>query len=264
MTLTPEEVSSEASRLLAAADAARTTALPSLLYPALTIGEGYAIQDEGVIQRVERGDRVIGAKLGLTSRAKQEAMGIDEVAVGTVLAGTLEAADGEIGLGAYIHPRVEPEIVFRMKTALAGPGVGVSEALAATAAVGCGFEVIDSRFDDFRFTLADAVADNTSAAGVVLGSTWVAPYEVADLSRTEVLLEADGEEIAAATGAAVLGHPAAAVAALANWLGQRGRMIEPGWLVLSGGITDAAPLVPGRRFVASFGRLGSVSVHGVE
>lgn len=264
VTLTADEIASLACGLVAAADAGRTTAPPTRLHPSLTLADAYAIQDAGVVQRVERGDRVVGAKLGLTSRAKQEAMGIDEVAVGTVLASTLESAETPIDLGRFVHPRVEPEIVFRIGAELAGPGIGIPEALAATALVGCGFEVIDSRFDDFRFTLADAVADNTSAAAVVLGSTWVTPAEAADLARTEVRLEVDEEKIATATGAAILGHPAAAVAALANWLGERGRAIEPGWLVLSGAITDAVPLTAGRRFVASFGRLGLVSVNGVE
>jgi 2-oxo-3-hexenedioate decarboxylase len=260
ITLSPEEIEAEARRLVAAAAAHRTTRLPSATHPELTIEDGYAIQGAAVAQRVESGDRVIGAKLGLTSRAKQEAMGLDEVAVGMVLASTVETPDAPIDLRRYIHPRAEPEIVFRMGERLAGPGVGPTEVLAAAAGIGCGFELIDSRFEDFRFGMADVIADNTSAAGLVLGSDWVAPESIPDLADVEMVLYVNGERADAATGAAILGHPAIAVAELADWLGARGRAIEPGWLVWSGAMTAPVPLTPGLTVAATFGGIGSAVV----
>lgn len=260
VTLTADEIASEAARLVEAADTRRTTDLPSLAHPALTIEDGYAIQAAAVDLRVQGGDRVIGWKLGLTSRAKQEAMGLDAPAVGVVLASTLEPTETPIDLGRYIHPRVEPEIVFRMGDRLAGPGVGIPDVLAATEAIGCGFEVIDSRFEDFKFGMADVIGDNTSAAGLVLGPTWVPARSVPDLALVGMVLDVGGDQVATAAGAAILGHPAGAVAWLANWLGERGQAIEPGGLVLSGGMTDAVPLAPGRTVTATFGRLGSVVV----
>lgn len=224
------------------------------------IGDGYAIQAALVAKQVAAGDRVIGAKLGLTSKAKQKTMGIDEPAYGVVLASTLLPSEEAVDLGRFIHPRVEPEIVFRMGASLAGPGVGIPDVLAATESIGCGFEVIDSRYANFKFTLPDVVADNTSAAGVVLGPTWVAPSSIPDLALVGVLLEADGVQVATAAGAAILGHPAGAVAVLANWLGARGLALEPGWLVMSGGMTDAVPLAAGHSVTATFAYLGSLTV----
>ena len=108
----------------------------------------------------------------------------------------------------------------------------------------------------------DIVADNTAAAKVVLGSVQVDPGGL-DLSLVGVALEVDGEQVAAATGAAVMGHPAAAVALLANWLGSRGRCIEAGWTIFSGSVTAPAPLVAGSHVTATFDHLGTVTVHGV-
>jgi 2-keto-4-pentenoate hydratase len=136
--------------------------------------------------------------------------------------------------------------------------VSAHDVLDATAWVAGGLEVIDSRYRDFHFTLADVVADNASAARFVLGPKRVAP--TFDLGLVGCVLEHGGQIAATAAGAAVLGHPAEAVALLANWLGGRGRAIEPGWTVLSGGLTDAVPLGAGSVVEATFGRLGRVGL----
>jgi 2-oxo-3-hexenedioate decarboxylase len=229
--------------------------------PELTLADAYAVQDELTARREAAGDRVIGAKLGLTSVAKQAQMGVADPVYGRLFASTLHAAGSPLAIGRLIHPRVEPEIVFAMGERLAGPGVTTADVLRATTAVCCGLEVIDSRFADYSFTAADVVADNTSEAKVVLGPRMVPPAQL-DLSLVGVLLEVDGELVATAAGAATLGHPAEAVAALANWLGARGQAIEAGWLVFSGGLTAAVPLVAGSHVTATFGHLGSVDVRG--
>ena len=163
-------------------------------------------------------------------------MGINEPVYGWLTDAMALEADSSLKLSTVIHPRVEPEIVFILGQALAGPGVGVHDVLEATSAICCGLEVIDSRFIDFRFLLPDVIADNTSASRFVLGSIKAPPAGI-DLSLTGCLFEENGAVAATAAGAAILGHPATAVAKLANFLGQRGRQLEAGWIVLSGGLT---------------------------
>jgi 2-oxo-3-hexenedioate decarboxylase len=231
--------------------------------PSFTVADGYAVQEELIRRRVQAGDRVIGVKLGLTSKAKQQQMNVDEPCYGVLLASGSQPIEEPVAVADLIHPRVEPEIVFHLRDRLAGPGVTAVDVLGATEAVGGGFEVIDSRYAAFKFTLADVVADNTSAARFVLGPRWVSPQDIPNLALVGCVLEADGQPVTTAAGAAVLGHPAAAVALLANWLGSRGRAIEPGAIVLSGGLTDAVPLTPGRHVTASFGRLGSLTLRAV-
>jgi 2-oxo-3-hexenedioate decarboxylase len=231
------------------------------VHPELDLRVAYDVQDELVRRALDAGDRVVGAKLGLTARAKQEQMGVREPVYGAVLGSTVRSAHDPVVVAELIHPRVEPEIVLVMGDELRGPGVTAADVLAATRHVCCGMEIIDSRYADFSFTAADVVADNTSAAGVVLGPVFVPPEEL-DLALVGVLLEADGELVATAAGAATMGHPAEATAALANFLATRGRALEPGWLVFTGGLTAAHPLRPGSHVTATFGHLGSVTVRG--
>ncbi|MGE0881009.1 MAG: 2-keto-4-pentenoate hydratase [Acidimicrobiia bacterium] len=231
-------------------------------HPELTLEDGYAIQDEVTRRRLHAGERIIGAKLGLTSKAKQVQMKVAEPAYGYLFSTGLHPMNEPLDVASLIHPRVEPEIVFLMGERLAGPGVTPADVIAATKAICCGLEVIDSRYADFSFTGADVVADNTSEARVVLGPSFVSPVGL-DLGLIGLLLEVDGDQVATASGAATMGHPADAVALLANWLGTRGKAIEAGWLVFSGGLTAAVPLNAGSHVTATFGHLGAVTVRGV-
>jgi 2-oxo-3-hexenedioate decarboxylase len=230
--------------------------------PHLTVDDAYAIQDALAARRLGRGERVVGAKLGLTARAKQVQMNVAEPVYGQLFSGSLHPANEPFPVASLIHPRVEPEIVFVLDDDLAGPGVTPADVIAATRYVCCGLEIIDSRYADFSFTAVDVIADNTSEAKVVLGPVMLDP-EGLDLGLVGLLLEVDGEQVATATGAASMGHPAEAVAMLANWLGARGKAIEAGWMVYSGGLTAAVPLVAGSHVSATFGHLGTVSVRGV-
>jgi 2-oxo-3-hexenedioate decarboxylase len=209
--------------------------------------------------RRQRGETLIGLKLGLTSRAKQERMGITS----PLLAWLTDAMVLPAGtpVPELIHPRAEPELVFVLGRRLAGPGVTAATALAAVDRVYGGIEIIDSRYTDYRFTLPDAVADNGSSAYFGLGPVGLPPAAV-DLSLEAALLEVDGQIVDTATGAAVQGHPAEALALAANALGARGLALEPGWLVLTGGMTDAVPLRRGSRVAAHFSHLGSVTLAG--
>ena len=223
--------------------------------PTLTVEDAYAIQDAIIERRLASGERLVGAKVGLTSRAKQQEMGINEPVYGWLTDAMALEADSSLRLSTLIHPRVEPEIVFILGKALAGPGVGIHDVLDATSAICCGLEVLDSRFIDFRFLLPDVIADNTSASHFVLGTVQVPPTGI-DLSLAGCLFEENGAVAATAAGAAILGHPAAAVAKLANFLGPRGRHLEAGWIVLSGGLTAARAMAPGSELVATFAHLG--------
>jgi 2-oxo-3-hexenedioate decarboxylase len=223
--------------------------------------DAYAVQAALLDRRLAAGERIVGAKLGLTSRAKQLEMGIDEPIYGWLTDRMMVGAGSALSVQDYIHPRAEPEIVFVLGAYLAGPGVGVQEVLQATAQICCGLEVIDSRYVDFRFQLPDVIADNTSACRFTVSGRPV-PVAGLELALIGCLLEEDGDLVASAAGAAILGHPAAAVADLANFLGSRGHRLEPGYLVLSGGLTAARALRPHAEISAVFGRLGRVSLRG--
>jgi 2-oxo-3-hexenedioate decarboxylase len=228
----------------------------------LTLEQAYDVQRMVLDRKTAAGEQVVGAKLGLTSRAKQEAMGVYEPVYGVLTDAMVLPIEEPVRLGELIHPRVEPEIVFILDADLSGPGVTVHDVVDASSAICCGLEIIDSRYADFRFTLGDVVADNTSAARFVLGPAPIEP--TFDLRLLGCLLEVDGRLEATAAGAAVLGHPAEAVARLANWLARRGEKLRRGWKVLSGGLTDAVPLAPGRHITATFGRLGALGIRAVE
>ncbi|MFD8499600.1 2-keto-4-pentenoate hydratase [Amycolatopsis sp. NPDC059657] len=252
-------VSEAAGALLASVDAVAAREPLTKTWPELDVATAYAIQDESLRKRRVRGETLIGLKLGLTSRAKQQRMGIDSPLLAWLTDAMVLPAGVPVPLGGLIHPRAEPEIVFVMGQRLSGPGVTAATALAAVDRVHAGVEIIDSRFEDYKFKLPDAVADNGSSALFGIGPVGVRPEKL-DLSLEACLLEVDGHVVDTATGAAVQGHPAEALALAANALAARGLAIEPGWIILTGGMTDAVPLTPGSRVAAHFSNLGSVTL----
>jgi 2-oxo-3-hexenedioate decarboxylase len=230
-------------------------------WPDLDLATAYAIQDETLRRRLERGEQLVGVKLGLTSRAKQRRMSVSSPLVAWLTDAMVLPAGEPVPQSALIHPRAEPEIVFVMKHRLQGPGVTAATALAAVDRVFAGAEIIDSRYEDFRFTLPDVVADNASSGAFVVGSVGRAP-EALDLAMEAVLVEVDGQVVDSATGAAVQGHPGEALAFAANALASRGHAIEAGHIVLTGGMTDAVPVPAGARVAFHFTSLGSISIVG--
>ncbi|MDV6976878.1 2-keto-4-pentenoate hydratase [Mycobacterium intracellulare] len=226
----------------------------------LDLRTAYAVQDEALCRRVERGESVVGVKLGLTSRAKQQRMGISSPLVAWLTDAMTLPAGAPLPAGVLIHPRVEPELVFVMKERLSGPGVTAAQAMSAVGHVYAGMEIIDSRYRDFRFTLPDVVADNASSGRYLTGPIGLPPEEL-DLSLEACLVEVDGVIVDSATGAAVQGHPAEALALAANVLADRGLSIERGWIVLTGGMTDAVALGPKSVVRMHFSNLGSLVVH---
>lgn len=228
-------------------------------YPAMDWDDAYAIQDEIRRSKLRRGARLVGFKAGLTSHAKMKQMGVTTPVFGFLVDTFAVPEGGEVPVKSLIHPKVEPEIVFVTKAPLRGPGCHVGTVLAATDFIMPGIEVIDSRYRDFKFDLKSVIADNTSAARFVVGGQ-ARPAADLDLRTVGVVLERNGEPVAFGAGAAVLGHPAAAVAMLANHLGARGEEIPAGSIILSGGITEAVAVAAGDHVTLRVQDLGSVSL----
>ena len=214
----------------------------------------YRIQAAGIARRVDRGERRSGAKMGLTSRAKAAQMGIDDVIYGRLTDGMLVEDGGVAKAGAFIHPRVEPEIAFLLDAPLAG-NVSPAQAYRAVAAVAPAIEIIDSRYADFKFSLTDVVADNCSAAGYVVGP-WCRPDQ--DVANLGMVLEFNGRAVQIASSAAILGHPMRSLAAAARLAAAGGEQLEAGWILLAGGATAAEAAVPGTNVRLCVERLSQV------
>jgi len=219
----------------------------------------YDLQARVVAHRTAQGHRVVGAKLGLTSEAKQKQMNVDEPLYGW-LTSDMRLEPGEpLYVERFIQPRVEAEIAFLIGDDLEGDDIGAADVLAATAAVMPAIDVLDSRYAGYSFTLPDVIADNSSSAGFVTGSVLVDPTGI-DLRLVGVVLEVNGQVVATAAGAAVLGHPASAIAWLVRALARRGEGLEAGMTVLSGACTAAFAVSPGDTVVTRIDRLGTVEV----
>jgi 2-oxo-3-hexenedioate decarboxylase len=228
--------------------------------PGLDAQTGYHVQRLVVRHRLDRGERLIGAKLGLTSRVKQQAMGVHEPLYGWLTSGMVHPHGEPLPLDELIHPRAEPEIAFLIGRELRAPAT-ITSVLEATEAVLAAAEILDSRYQDFRFRLPDVVADNASGSRIVLGPRAVVPRDVCDLRLLGCVLRAQGDVVATAAGGAVMGHPAAAVAWLVNRLSPEDWRLEPGALVLSGGLTVSVPMRPGSVVSAEFDGLGTIDVY---
>ena len=243
-------------------DAARArTQIPKLTddYPLLNLEEAYEIQLALCDLHLADGAHRVGAKLGLTSRAKQVQMGVDAPLHGFLTSAMRLEVGEPLVVSSLGQPRVEPEIAFILGDDLAGAAVTATEVLAATEAVAPALEVLDSRYADYGFTLPDVVADNASSGRFVLGGSLTNPIGI-DLRLVGCVFEHNGALVATAAGAASLGHPAASVAALVRELTLRDEGLRAGDVVLSGGLTNAIPVAAGDVVTARFDRLGSVEL----
>ncbi|CAK7026840.1 2-oxo-3-hexenedioate decarboxylase [Kerstersia gyiorum] len=259
MALNPETIAQLAEHLETCQLEARDTPKITNDHPDMDWDDAYAIQDEILRRKLARGARVVGLKAGLTSHAKMKQMGVETPVFGFLVDEYSVPEGAEIKTSDLIHPKVEPEIAFVLKHALKGPGCHIGAVLAATEFVLPGIEVIDSRYRDFKFDLKSVVADNTSAARFVVGGQALRPDQT-DLRTVGIVLEKNGEPVALGAGAAVLGHPAAAIAMLANHLGKKGQEIPAGSLILSGGVTEAVAIAAGDHVCLRVHGMGSVSL----
>ncbi len=258
MTLPSTEVDRLASILTRArVDGVETEAITAS--GELDVDEAYVIQRAVVEKQLAAGDRVIGAKLGLTSRAKQEQMGVEEPIFGVLTSSMRVDSGSAFELDTLIHPRCEPEIVFVIGEDLGGSDVTGPDVLDATKSVHGGIEVIDSRYRAFSFTLPDVIADNTSAARFVVGEEGSAPRDF-DLTVMGCTFLHNLHVSGTATGAALLGDPAECVALLVRHLAATDRSLPAGSVVLAGSLTSAVPAARGDIFTARYGGLGDVEV----
>ncbi|MFK0174296.1 2-keto-4-pentenoate hydratase [Streptomyces sp. NPDC090306] len=256
----PANGTSRMARALYEARATRTP-IPPLTDgdPTLDIHDGYAIQRELIELLVADGDCVIGYKAGLTSAPMQAMFSVDTPDYGPVLASTVHHDGASVPSGAFIAPKVEAEIVFRLGASLKGPGVDVDAAREAVSEVMAGLEIVDSRIEGWRIRLADTIADLASNGAVVLADP--VPAGDRDFRPTGMAFSRNGELLATGAGAAALGDPVAVVAWLANVLGERGVTLEAGQLIMTGALHSAVPITAGDTFVAEFDQLGSVTLH---
>ncbi|WP_456610801.1 2-keto-4-pentenoate hydratase [Blastococcus sp. SYSU DS0619] len=223
---------------------------------ATDVDAAYAVQEALVARRLDRGAVQVGWKLGFTSLAKMAQMGVSDVIVGRLTSDMLVPDGGSVDLSRFIHARVEPEVAYRLARDVS-PDEPVDDILSAVDAVAPALEIIDSRYQDFRFTLADVVADNTSAAGFVIGP-WTSLRDAGELGGLPVSLIVDGEVAETGSTDAILGHPLKALPALADMALRRGLRLRAGQVILAGAATAAVPLTPGSGVVGRVTGLGSV------
>ncbi len=239
----------------------RAYAIPKLTneYPELTMADSYAVQMALLERFLSQGHKLVGWKAGLTSKAKMQQMGVEQPTIGFLTDQMARPENSVISTADLVHPRVECEISFVTNAPLSGPDCTAADVLAATDYVVPSIEVIDSRFAGFKFDLESVVADNSSSARFVGGGRPRYADEL-DLDTLGVVLEKNGEIVEMGAGAAVMEHPAEAVAMLVNILAQLDRELPAGSFVMSGGITAAVAVQPGDYVTARFQELGSVSV----
>ncbi len=258
--LDPQDVADE---LLAGERERREIPQFSKQYPVeeFDLATAYRAQKLFVAAKLSAGHRFVGYKLGLTSRNKQQAMGVDAPLYGRVTSGMLAPFGEPVRLDRFIHPRVESEIAFLLARDVEPPAT-VTSVLAATEVVFGAVDVLDSRYEGFSFSLEDVVADNASAGAFYLGPQARRVDELEDLRLIGCVVRVDGQVTMTAAGAAVMGHPAASVAWLADQLAAEGETLKAGQLVFSGGVTAPVPVVAGGSVTFEFDGLGTIEVQG--
>jgi 2-keto-4-pentenoate hydratase len=226
-------------------------------FPKLTIEDSYRIQLINNARRMDEGRVVVGKKIGLTSMPMQALLGVQEPDYGHLYDDFTFCEEEEIPIDLFIQPKIEPELAFLLREDLRGPGINVARVLEATAGVIPSFEIIDSRIEKWRIKIQDTVADNASSGGFILGRQMFGPGE-RDWRHVGMVLERRGRVVNCSAGAAVMGHPAAAVAWLANCLSAYDITLEKGELILSGSLVAAIDVEKGDSFCVTFDGLGSV------
>jgi 2-keto-4-pentenoate hydratase len=252
------------ARTLAAAERDRAP-IPPLrdTWPDIDVVDAYTIQLLNISDRLRDGATVRGHKVGLSSKAMQDMMNVDEPDYGHLLSDMEVFSDTPVSVGRYCMPRVEVEVAFVLGQTLPGEGCTEADVIDGTEYVTASIELIDSRIADWNIKIADTIADNASSAGFVLGDTRVDPGKV-DLKTIEAKLFRNGEEVAAGRSDAVLGNPVTAVAWLARKVASFGVTLEAGHVILPGSVHRAIDANAGDDFEAVFTDLGSVRLSFTE
>lgn len=256
--MTEDERIKAADMLTAAALERKQGTQVSKIWQQITFADAYAISSEVARRRMEAGARLIGHKVGLTSKAMQRSSKIDEPDYGYLFDDMLIADGGHVPHSQYCLPRVEVELAFVLGQPLKGPGITLFDALRATEYVVPALEIVDARVQDPR-AIFDTISDNGAAAGIVMGGRPVRPDDV-DLRSIGGIMYRNAEIEETGVAAGVLGHPALALAWLANKLGEHDATLEAGHIVLTGSFTRVVFAQPGDTIYGDFGPLGSVAV----
>jgi 2-oxopent-4-enoate/cis-2-oxohex-4-enoate hydratase len=214
---------------------------------ALTVDDAYAISLDFLSRRLKDGEKVVGKKIGVTSKAVQDMLGVHQPDFGFLTDWMHVEGDIDVDAKALIAPRAEAEIAFILKSSLNGPGVTASDVLAATESIAPCFEIVDSRIDDWKIAIVDTVSDNASCGVYVIGKERLNPANI-DLPNLHVAVTKNGQPLSEGYGHAVQGDPAQAVAWLANTLGAYGVTLDAGDVILSGSLVPLAPAAKGDRF----------------
>jgi 2-keto-4-pentenoate hydratase len=260
--LTQEQIVQEARELYQAERTKRTLRPFTEKYSGIAPEESYRIQLALIEIKKADGAKIVGKKIGLTSKAMQKMLNVDQPDYGHIL-DSMVLQDGAVfSISELIQPKIEPEIAFILDRELKGPGVTPSAVLSATRFVVPALEIIDSRIESWKIKLCDTIADNASSGRIVLGNSRKHVDDI-DLKLIGMVLEKNGDVIQTGAGGAVLGHPAVAVAWLANAVGQFGVSLGAGEVIMPGALCAAADVAAGDLLQASFDGLGAVSVRFV-
>ena len=249
-----------AAEVLATAERDRRPVAPLVeQFADMDVVDSYEVQLLNIRRRLAAGGTVHGHKVGLSSEAMQQMMGVDEPDYGHLLSDMQVFSDRPVPASRYCYPRVEVEVGFILGGTLPGEGCTEADVIAATEAVVPAIELIDSRIVDWRIGLMDTIADNASSAGYVLGPQRVPPTEL-DLTKIDARLLRNGEQVAEGRSDAVLGNPVVAVAWLARKVASFGVRLEAGHVILPGSVHRAVDVAPGDSFHADFDGLGHVDL----
>ncbi len=230
--------------------------------PDMSIDDAYAVSLAFLETRLsENGERVVGKKIGVTSKPVQDMLGVFQPDFG-FLTNAMLASDGRVHMDKHIAPRAEAEIAFMLKKGLKGPGITGQDVLDATDYIQPCFEIVDSRIKDWKIKIQDTVADNASCGVFALGREKISPHGM-NLAELEVVVEKNGAEISRGKGTAVQGAPENAVAWLANTLGEYGIPFEAGEIILSGSLVPLEPAARGDRMTMTIAGLGACDVEFV-
>ena len=260
--MTPELTNALGDELYDALKNCRVVEPLTSRHPEITVEDAYAIQQRLNARRMAAGETIIGKKIGVTSKAVMNMLGVFQPDFGLLTDGMVYNEGQAIPASTLIQPKAEGEIAFILKQDLIGPGVSASDVIAATEGVMACFEIVDSRIRDWKIRIQDTVADNASCGVFVLGDRVVSPLDV-DLNTCGMVLEKNGEIVATGAGAAALGAPANAVAWLANTLGALGIPLKAGEVILSGSLAIMVPVKAGDSLRVTIGGIGGCSVRFV-
>lgn len=220
----------------------------------LSLEDAYKVQGMVIQRRLARGEAVVGLKMGFTSRAKMAQMGVHDLICGQLTDAMIVEEGGDVAMSRFIHPRVEPELAFMLKRPLEGC-VTLLEAQSAVESVAPALEIIDSRYENFKFSLEDVVADNSSSSAFAIGA-WRKPVD--DISNLGMVLSFDGSPVQIGSSAGLLGNPYRSLVAAARLAAQAQTALQAGWIVMAGAATAAEAIRTGLHVTLDVEDLGRV------